>query len=501
MSRLSAVPVLDFLRTLPPGDYSPQDITAFDEALYSEARENFWSFRCLIDPSIKRGWFQWEVAGELQRFYYALKRGERPILVFSAPPQHGKSRTVRDFTAWVMGQDPNLKTIFASFSGELGAGTNLYLQRLMDSEVYRRIFPDTQLAASTDSERRNSTLLECVRKIGSFRNTTVEGQINGQGLDLGLVDDPIKGRAEAQSKTVRDSTWNWMTDDFFARFADGAGMIMIMTRWHKDDTTGRWIERFPNTRMLVYPAIAINDEAWRKKGEALFPEHKSLDFLMMRKSLMTRASWESIYQQNPIVVGGGIFPIDKFRIVPVAPGQRIVRKTVRYWDKAGTKDGGAYSCGVLLHDMADGTGVTISDVRRGQWSYREREVRIKQTAEMDRATWGPVENWIEQEPGSGGKESAESTIVNLRGFTVHADKVTGSKESRSEPYAAQVQAGNVALVAGEWNREFIDEHENYPTGPYKDQIDAAAGAFNKAVRQAYGDYDTSMAWVDGPMAS
>ena len=89
--------------------------------------------------------------------------------------------------------------------------------------------------------------------------------------------------------------------------------------------------------------------------------------------------------------------------------------------------------------------------------------------------------WIEQEPGSGGKESAENTIRNSAGYPVYADKVTGSKEMRAEPCAAQVQGGNVYLVAGNWNADFLDEHESFPNGRTKDQVDACAGAFAKLV--------------------
>jgi predicted phage terminase large subunit-like protein len=105
-------------------------------------------------------------------------------------------------------------------------------------------------------------------------------------------------------------------------------------------------------------------------------------------------------------------------------------------------------------------------------------VRIKQATEVDNAE-RRVEVWVEQEPGSGGKESAERTIQNLRGYIVHADRVTGDKETRAEPYAAQVQAGNVDVVLADWNRDFLDEHEKFPNGKYKDQVDAAAGAFMK----------------------
>jgi predicted phage terminase large subunit-like protein len=300
------------------------------------------------------------------------------------------------------------------------------------------------------------------------------------------------GRAEASSKIVRDNIWNWFTDDFFTRFSDSAGLLIIMTRWHVDDPVGRFIERFPAATILRYPAIAEEDEKHRFKGEALFREHKSLPFLMERRAVMTQAGWESEYQQNPLVVGGGMFPIDKLKIVP-PPARNEIKRSVRYWDKAGTSDGGAYTAGVLLHMTRDNTFI-IGDVKRGRWSALERERIIKRTAEADRSTYGwIVKIWVEQEPGSAGKESTEATVRMLAGHSARADKVTGSKEVRAEPYAAQVQADNVMLARGTWNRDFIDEHEAFPAGKYKDQVDAASGAFNKI--NSGSTYDTTLAWV------
>jgi predicted phage terminase large subunit-like protein len=82
----------------------------------------------------------------------------------------------------------------------------------------------------------------------------------------------------------------------------------------------------------------------------------------------------------------------------------------------------------------------------------------------------------------------------LAGFKVRADRVTGNKVDRAQPYAAQVQGGNVFLLPGEWNRAFLDEHETFPAGKFKDQVDAAAGAFSKLTTGS--TYDTSMKWVD-----
>jgi predicted phage terminase large subunit-like protein len=254
---------------------------------------------------------------------------------------------------------------------------------------------------------------------------------------------------------------------------------MIMTRWHLDDPVGRLAERFPEAKILRYPAAAEEDEKNRHKGEALFPELKSLPFLMKRKKAMTQASWESEYQQNPFVVGGGIFPIEKLTMLPIFDRARIL-KSVRYWDKAGTEDGGAYTAGALLHALKDKTYV-IEHVVRGQWSALEREEKIKLWAERDRANSRPgaYEVGVEQEPGSGGKESAESTIRNLRGFKVYADKVTGSKEVRAEPFAAQVQGGNVSMMAGIWQTDLLDEMQSFPNGRYRDQVDACSGSFNR----------------------
>jgi predicted phage terminase large subunit-like protein len=308
-------------------------------------------------------------------------------------------------------------------------------------------------------------------------------------LNLGLIDDPHKGRAEAMSKVSRDKVWHWFTDDWMPRMHKNSGQLIVQTRWHPDDLIGRYKAAEPNLRIIHFPAIAEEDERFnlddpnaitRHRGEALFPEVKPIEHLLERKRLMTQASWESEYQQNPIIVGGGIFPIDKLRVVPVFDRTKV-RKSIRYVDKAGTKDGGAHTAMVLMSVLTDGRFL-IEDVVRGQWSALEREETLLRVAQADRdSRKTPYEIVIEQEPGSGGKESAEATIRMLRGFRVFADKpgADRSKEIRAEPFAAQVQGSNVWLVAGRWINAFLEEAESWPNGKYKDQIDAAAGAFNR----------------------
>ena len=143
--------------------------------------------------------------------------------------------------------------------------------------------------------------------------------------------------------------------------------------------------------------------------------------------------------------------------------------------------------------MKDGT-FCVADIRRGQWSALDRERVILQTAHLDQQMYPETRIYLEQEPGSGGKESAEASIRMLSGFVAEADKVTGAKELRAEPFAAQWQSGNIKLVNGSFAKAFLDEAEVFPVGKYKDQIDASSGAFNKLAGR-YNGYPDSVAWI------
>jgi predicted phage terminase large subunit-like protein len=124
--------------------------------------------------------------------------------------------------------------------------------------------------------------------------------------------------------------------------------------------------------------------------------------------------------------------------------------------------------------LRDDTFVVL-DVKRGQFGTDKREKVIKAYAEAD-GTNVPV--YIEQEPGSGGKESAEATIRNLIGYACYADRPTGDKVFRADPYSVQVNNGAFKILKADWNHAFVEEHRFFPYGTYKDQVDSAAAAFN-----------------------
>jgi len=495
--------------TRPPRLYTSEHAELFLGALYQQARNDFSVFRRIIRPNMLWSCSTEEVARELQQFRADLIARKPPILASQAPPQHGKSEAASDFIAWIAGNHPDLDVIYASYSDELGTRANRTLQRTVSSEPFGKIFP---LRIGTPGWAANNNLIEFAGHRGSFRNVTVGGGITGFGLDLGVVDDPFKGRADANSKLIRDKTWEWFTDDFCTRLSKDAGLLIIMTRWHVDDLLGRLLEQSGReVRVLRYPALAEEDEdhwmsdwqlttqGWlpiwkhirRPKGGALFPELKPRSFLLEQRKRLRQASWESLYQQNPIIAGGGELPIEKLRILPHLIRSKII-SSVRYWDKGGsTKEDASFTAGVLMHKLGDDTFV-IGHIARGRWSTFERERHIKSYSDADTERCSNLDVWIEQEPGSAGKESAEATIRNLAGLRVYADRVTGSKQVRAEPFAAQVQAGNVWLLAGDWVQDFLEECEAWPNGKYKDQVDAAAGAFNKLTTSSY---DTTYSWV------
>jgi predicted phage terminase large subunit-like protein len=208
--------------------------------------------------------------------------------------------------------------------------------------------------------------------------------------------------------------------------------------------------------------------------EFRFPEDK----LSKISRRMTAWAVAGQLQQRPTVRGGQIFPVANIKVVESFYSDHV-GPVVRYWDKAGTEGGGKRTAGVKIAKMIGGAyDFLVMDVVKGQWEYGNRENRIKQTAQLDGLT---VKIYVEQEPGSGGKESVQNTIrKTLQGFTAYGDRATGDKFVRMEPLAAAVENGRVAVLQRPWTKAYLDELEDCgPGAAFVDQADATAGGFNK----------------------
>jgi predicted phage terminase large subunit-like protein len=472
------------------------DLEIIEQIMVIDAREDFWAFRQYMNPTMKKGWWQREVAGILMRFYQELIDGLRPKYVLEAPPQHGKSFQVIDLLAWIFGKHPELRGFYTSFSDRLGVRANLRLQRIMDSKKYRKVFPDTKLSQSlTDGTTRNKEMLEFVGKEGFFRNTTVRGAITGEGLDLGIVDDPLKGRADAGSETIRDATWDWFTDDFFTRFSEDAGLLFILTRWHIDDPVGRLLQTESNVKVFKYPALATKDEKYRKEGEPLFPEHKSKDFILERKKIMDKNNFESLYQQNPQIVGGQIIQGSWFKRYGRVPP---LKYRMIYGDTAmKTKEANDYS--VLQHwGLGVDSRIYLLDQIRGKWEAPELRQRFLdfwakcKTVDPVRNTSGELRGAKIEDKASGTgliQEIRNKGGIPITGIERHIDKLTRVQDG--SPY---IESGYVWIPEeAPWVADYVFEMESFSrddTHQYDDQVDPTMDA----IKDMLGDPQGLSAW-------
>ena len=441
------------------------------------AREDFLMYRILINPKLKINWYVIDISYKLQQFVFDLEDGLKPMMIIQAPPQHGKSEAIIDIISWIAGRNPNLKKIFASFSERLGIRANLKLQRTYTKKLYKDIFPNTNINnknnATSVNYLRNREILEYVDKDGYFRNTTVQGSITGESLDLGIIDDPIKGRESANSETVRNKTWEWFTDDFFTRFSEQAGFLMILTRWHIDDPAGRLIERNKRIKLITYKAIAEEDEEHRLKGEALFPEHKSKEFLEERRALM-HDTFEALYQQNPVLKTGNMFKVGMIEVVDSLPAG--ITQRVRGWDFASTIASGDATAGVKIEEL---NGIFfITDIIHFRGSPDEVETALVNTASLD---GNRLLQSYPQDPGQAGKSQVAYLSKKLKGYKFEFTTENGNKETRADGFASQVNAGNVKMLRASWNFDYLEELRAFPFGKYDDRVDASSRAFNKLI--------------------
>ncbi len=399
----------------------------------------------------------------------ALDSACRRLLV-SMPPQHGKSEFCsRYLPAWYLGTNPNKRVILTSYEAEFASSWGAKARGLL--QEHGGLF-----GVSVDQSSSAKDHWTIAGHDGGMMTAGCGGPITGKGADLLICDDLLKNHEEAHSKKIRDKAWDWLRSTAYTRLQPNAAVIAIGTRWHEDDPIGRLLVEMENGgemwRVVKFPAVG-ND------GSALWPARFGLDELAVKRQFLGSYLWSALYQQEPIPDGGGMFKREWFEIVDTLPAG--CQKAVRYWDKAGAEAGssGDWSAAPRM-TRRDGT-YFIDDLVHGQWSPFARNEVMLQTAQRDDTDWGrrDLALWVEQEPGNGGKESAEVSTMQLARYGCRIDRPVTAKEVRARPFAAQCEAGNVKLVKGPWNNKLIDELCSFPHGAHDDIVDGCSGAFNK----------------------
>lgn len=385
-------------------------------------------------------------------------------------PTHNSELASIHFPTFFLEKNPQNRVIIGTYNQTLANKLSRRVRSLCKTRI--ELDPDRKAMEEWDTKEG-----------GGCRAVGVGAGVAGIGANLIIIDDPIRSRKDAASKTVRDSTYSWYTDDIFTRMEPDSRIVLIMTLWHEDDLAGR-IQQFEDDWTIIkLPALAEeNDPLGRRIGEALCPARFSRDQLLEIKAVMGR-SFFALYQQRPQEQEGEFFKASWFHKIDrlPEPEEEDRFEYVRFWDKAATTDGD-YTVGVLIAKNRRTGYYYVLDMVRGQWLPHTRDTMMLRTAQKDQELYGHVKTFHEEEPGSSGKDAARQTNMLLSGYPVKAIRATGNKQLRAEPYQSQVEAGNVFILVKDWTPDFIDEHATFPNGAHDDIVDAASGAFNQLTK-------------------
>lgn len=271
-----------------------------------QSQKSLIDYAIAIDPLYQDTWFHETLAIVLQSALEKIERNEDARIILECPPRHGKSEiSTKKFTSFALGKHPEWPITVASYSGELATKFGQDTRDIMLSPAYQKIF-STRLRGDTKAKGYWKT-----DEGGSYFAAGAGGAFTGSGFKIGIIDDIFKNREEADSQVIRDSRWDWYRSTFYTRQEGATAIIVINTRWHTDDLVGRLLEQekkdrtegnqsFDKWTRITFPAIATEDEDYRKKGEALWPEKFPIEKLRKTENTLGPYEFAALYQASPI---------------------------------------------------------------------------------------------------------------------------------------------------------------------------------------------------------
>lgn len=466
-----------------------------DEALNELARRNYADFFYLAHGK------QWKLLRHQQYIVDKLQLildGQQKYYIIEIPPQHGKSTVITEtFPAYYLMRNPDSLAMVVSYSEEL------YKKFGRKNREKFRLFSESLFDLKISSETASVSEWGVEGHLGSLYSTSIFGGATGRGARLMIIDDPIKNRAEAESKTIRDKIYNEWQDTFYSRLTADASVIVIMTRWHEDDLAGRLLkEQALPWEEIKIPALAEeNDLLGRKEGESLAPEiGKDEKWAEKTKAVSGSRGWAALYQQRPTPAGGNVFKRSWIRFyVPtiemktklglgddVAVLPRLFDKQAQSWD-----------CTFKNADTSDFVAGHVWAKKKADYYLLDRHhermgiVDTMKAIEVMSAKWPKARGKYIEDKANG---TAVVEMLNKKLSGIIPVEPSGGKEVRANAVAPLWEAGNVYLphpLWRPWTNDIIEELIAFPNAEHDDDVDAMSQALNqmdgmKSLKERYG---------------
>ena len=396
--------------------------------------------------------------------------GETPRLLITAPPRGLKSLSASVcLPAWMLGRDPSLRIIVASYGQDLAAKHARDFRTLIRSPWYRQYFPAMARELKRDADAEIITWAE-----GGRRAVSLHGPLTGFGADMVIIDDLMKA-GEAWSEVKRQELRDFYEQVLVSRLDDKqkGQIIAVQQRLHEEDFAGYLLDK-GNFAHLNLKAIAEEKESFeltrgrvhvRQKGEALCPERESLETLESIRRDIGSYAFSAQFQQNPVPPDGNRIRWEWFGTFDVAPHREELQFVVQSWDTAVTAEPTSDFSVCTTWGYREGTWHLL-DLYRGRLEYPA----LKQMVIEMRRRW--LADRVIIEYASSGIPLVRK--LRMEGNTdVIGYRPEHNKEVRVVAQTDRLVDGSFLVPAhADWLAAFRHELQSFPNGRHDDQVDS-----------------------------
>ena len=403
----------------------------------------------------------------------AVLNGHIKNLMVEAPPQHGKTELCsRRTPAMVMGRDPNAQVISATYNADRAHDNSRDVRNIVRSQGFRNVFPESEGLTTSAIERWHSGN-------ASYTAAGVGTALTGRGGTFGIIDDPFKDRKEADSEVRRKDVWNWYRSVFLTRLQKDAPKIVINTRWHEDDLSGRILETAKQTGEKWH---RIQLKAIDKKGQALWEERFPLSYLELLKATLGAREWSALYQQDPSPEEGNLFLREEARYYNNLPADLNVYMSS---DAAVTEDESADYSEIGVWGVDPRRNVYVMDWWKGQVApdtYIDTivDLMLKYKPLYFASGKGVIRRAIE--PFLREQMRIREALTSIEWFS---ENTPNNKVANLRSFQALWKAGRVYFPDNEDSERTIGQLLKHPTGVYDDAVDTCM-FFGRLIEMVWG---------------